>query len=548
MFPRVFTDHWRDWGLACALALIALTARTYGIFGSSIWVDDVWSIAAATGHSLDVRLEGMSEGETYGDPKGPVPASFFVQYMQPSPGNNLWRVIIDANASENHPPLFYVLLYGWMRVFGFTVSAGRALSVVFAMATIPVLFFLARRLAGETAPETETTAWIACLIFALAPIQSQLAVQVRGYTMFAFLVLATTWMTVEIIEDGPTPGRVRLLTWLGVAGLLTHYFFPLYAFLQGLALLTQRKLWPTAVRIGAVWTVVLAAVGFNFWVQPSRLAQPWLAVPVYWDPGLLLLNAGAALTDLLILDPDASLKIFLGSLGLRLVKAGLVALVAFLFFAATRHLARRHLIFLLLWLAGMFYLMVGIDLVRHSGNSLIPRYLLGLSFAMYILLAAGLAQLNLVVRAVAGTALLLAMLASQYALRALPAGTITDGADFQLAASVIERGWRPNDLVIIQSAYGSMAIGLAYYLPPQTPVLALIHLPRTEKGPVVEPSNLDDLVPRLNQWVSGRPHLWVLRTVPDAQANMLDHWLRDRYQLVDRIRVGWVNVREMTLK
>jgi 4-amino-4-deoxy-L-arabinose transferase-like glycosyltransferase len=530
--------------LACAIALIALVARTSGIFESSIWVDDAWSIAAATGHSLDVRLDGMREGETYGDPKGPMPASFFTQYLRPLPGTNLWRVIVDANANENHPPLFYVLLYGWMRLFGFTVAAGRALSLLFGMAVLPVLFFLTRRVAGDTA------AWIACLICALAPIQSQLAVQVRGYTLFTLLVLATAWMTLEMLEDGPTPHCVRWLTWLGVAGLLTHYFFPLYVAVSGLALLTQRRLWPTAIKIGAVWTTVLADVGFNLWVQPSRLAQPWLSRPSLWDPGLLLLNAGASLTDLLVLDPDTTLRIgpFAAPLLLRAVKAGLVVVVAALLFVAGRRLLRRHLVFLLAWLGGLFYLMFALDVLRHSAYVVTTRYMIGFSFPLYILLAAGLAHLRAVARATSAAVLLLALLAGQYALRTLPAGTLTDAADFQLVATRIAQGWQPNDLVVVQGDYGVTPICLAYYLPPKTSILALIHLPRPEKGLMVTPPNLDDLVPRLNQWVVGKPHLWVLRTIQGPRAKLLDDWLSNRYQVVGGQRAGWLVLREMVLR
>src|ERR1035437_1202412 len=164
--------------LACGLLAVAFAARSYGLFESSIWIDDIWSIAAATGHSLDVRWDGMSAGETYANPQGPVPASYFLDYIAPQPGNNAWRVARDTFGTESHPPLFYILLHFWMSAFGYSVAAGRAFSLLLSLLAIPLLFCVARRFAGEPA------AWIACLFCALAPLQTQLALQVRSYALF----------------------------------------------------------------------------------------------------------------------------------------------------------------------------------------------------------------------------------------------------------------------------------------------------------------------------------------------------------------------------
>jgi hypothetical protein len=525
--------------LACGLLAVALAARSYGLFESSIWADDVWSIAAASGHSLDVRLDGMAAGETYTDPPGPAPAVSYLEYMQPQPGNNTWRVARDAYASESHPPLFYILLHWWMQLFGYTVASGRAFSLLFSLAAIPVLFFLARRMAGETA------AWIACLLCAMAPFQAQLAIQIRGYALFAFLVLVTASLTFEILEHGPNPKRVRPLILLGVTGLLTHFYFAVYAALQGLALLTQRRLLRTAVIVGVIWTAVLAAVTYYLLVQPSGLAQPWMHGP--WEAPLLLLNAGAAVTDLLMLTPDESLGVFLTAYPLLIAatKLLLVAAVGGLMLAATRHLPARHLIFLLTWLGGPVILMFTLDMLRHSGTVMRARYFAGSSFALYLLLAAGLAQLKPIVRVAVTGFLLLVMLASQFALRNLPVGTLAEGYDGQRAALAISAEWRPQDLVIVLSNYGAAPVSVAYYLPPQTPILSLVYLPRAEPGPVVMPASLDGLPARLAQGVAS--HIWVIRCYTDLQSSeKLDAWLAGRYRAVKTQRFGSLFLREMT--
>ena len=529
--------------LACGLLALAFAARTYGLFESSIWVDDVWSIAAASGHSLDVHFDGMPAGENYADPPGPVPASYFLQYLKPRPGNTAWKVAIDTFATESHPPLFYLLLHFWMSAFGYTVTVGRALSLLFSLTALVVLFFLARQVAGETA------AWIATLLCAMAPIQSQLAIQIRGYALFGLLVLATTSLTFNVLEQEweASPNRARLLTWLGVTGMLTHYYFSIYSFLQGLALLTQRRLWSTAGKVGAIWTAVLAALGWYFLVQPSALAQPWMKNP--WDAPLLLLNGSGALSDLLVLDPDHSLAIWFPARPAMAIKFLLVSAVGMLLFVAARHLPKRHMVFLLIWLCGPVSLMFVLDIARQSGTVMTARYFCGSSFALYLLLGAGLAHLKPVARGAVTAFLVLVMLAGQIALRVLPVGTFSDGDDCRRAAIRIGSGWKPQDIVVVLSNYSSMVISLAYYLPPETPVLPLIYLPRAEPGPVVMRANLDTLRPRLNRDLAGTRHLWVARSFTDGDSSqMLEAWLRERYRTVSAKRYGSLVVTELIVK
>ena len=56
--------------------------------------------------------------------------------------------LLDALRHDGHPPLYYLLLHGWMEVFGDGNEAVRSLSAVCSVATLPVLW-LAARSAGD---------------------------------------------------------------------------------------------------------------------------------------------------------------------------------------------------------------------------------------------------------------------------------------------------------------------------------------------------------------------------------------------------------------
>src|SRR5689334_3446940 len=59
------------------------------------------------------------------------------------------RSIPAALRHDGAPPLYYVLLHFWIRMFGAGDFAVRALSGVFAVATLPVLYVAGKRIGGH---------------------------------------------------------------------------------------------------------------------------------------------------------------------------------------------------------------------------------------------------------------------------------------------------------------------------------------------------------------------------------------------------------------
>src|SRR5690606_27146736 len=56
--------------------------------------------------------------------------------------------LLEALRHDGHPPLYYLLLHGWMRVFGDGDAAVRALSGILGVAALPLFWVAGRRLAG----------------------------------------------------------------------------------------------------------------------------------------------------------------------------------------------------------------------------------------------------------------------------------------------------------------------------------------------------------------------------------------------------------------
>src|SRR5438876_1091562 len=87
---------------------------------------------------------------------------------------------------DGSPPLYYLLLHVWMRMFGRSEFATHALSLTFALASIPVGFWAARSLFGRRA------GWYCAAIVSAAPFISYFSRETRMYTLVILLSLITT--------------------------------------------------------------------------------------------------------------------------------------------------------------------------------------------------------------------------------------------------------------------------------------------------------------------------------------------------------------------
>jgi 4-amino-4-deoxy-L-arabinose transferase-like glycosyltransferase len=93
---------------------------------------------------------------------------------------------VGGSAADVHPLAYYVLLNGWMALFGQSLTVVRLLSVLFGVLAILIIYVFARALAGER------MALIAGLLMALSPFQIHYAQEIRMYSLLVFLLAAAT--------------------------------------------------------------------------------------------------------------------------------------------------------------------------------------------------------------------------------------------------------------------------------------------------------------------------------------------------------------------
>ncbi len=175
--------------------------------------------------------------------------------------------LLEALRHDGHPPVYYLVLHGWMKLFGEGATAVRALSTVLSLATLPLAWLTGLRYGGRRC------AVAAVALFAVVPSAVRFGSEARMYALLVLLVLGT-WLATRRAWEQPRPVRLAVVSLLTGALLLTQYwsFYLLLASGAVLAAVALRSA-PEARRSARLLLVALAA--------GMTLFLPWL--PAFLD-------------------------------------------------------------------------------------------------------------------------------------------------------------------------------------------------------------------------------------------------------------------------
>lgn len=500
--------------LLLLLLAAAIAVRGGLALRSGLWADEIFSLAMATGHSLEQpAAEADSARGDFVEPRPAVSSATFRHYAEHDvPPASAARVIRAVLLSDTSPPLYYLLLSGWTRIFGTGDVALRLCSLGFAVLALPFVWLLGRDLGGTR------MAWTAAVLFACAPVSLFYSIEGRMYSLLWCLAAALAWTTLALHRRGGRPGLLAAWVAVAAAGLLTHYFF-LFVWCAFAAWLL---LFPGGVRRTTV-VVLAAASGLAiapWYVQvPASLARwrvsgDWLSTPLSGREALTrpfelawsLLAGGSFWGGSPTVDAALAAAYLL--LALYLLRAGLI-----------RGLFTPDRLLLWAWVAAAVFGPFVFDLLRHTGASRVTRYVLaGLPGAL-LLAALGIEQLRGRAHTAFTALVLLAWTAGAWPILAHRA---RPGAAYPALDAALAAWTRPSDLVLVHSI-PSGVIGMARYLDRDVPMASWIAPLGLRRVP-------DDLALLLQ----GRRRLALVQVHNLAQPAPADAWLRAHARLERR--------------
>ncbi len=203
---------------------------------------------------------------------------------------------------ENTPPLWYVLIWGWSRVFGTGEVALRLPSALAGVATVAAAWGIGWELAGRRPNPGDTRLWrespfrtaiATAALVATNPLLVWYSQEARAYGLFVALTALAMWCWLRA-DNNPTPGRLTAFAASGAVALATHYFAVFLIAPMCVWLLRKRERWKvTLPAVGAVGAVGVALVPLALaqgghgtqWIGEWALASRLETIPQYYLTG-----------------------------------------------------------------------------------------------------------------------------------------------------------------------------------------------------------------------------------------------------------------------
>lgn len=144
---------------------------------------------------------------------------FSIFHSQHSPGE-----LFQLFKHENNPPLHFLLLHYWIKLFGIGPAAVRSLSLLFSVLTIPVLFSIGKRFINRNG------AVILPALFIFSDFHHYYALEARPYSLLVLEFSVLFFFILKILCEGGTRKDFLSLGILNALLFYTHYislyFFP----------------------------------------------------------------------------------------------------------------------------------------------------------------------------------------------------------------------------------------------------------------------------------------------------------------------------------
>jgi mannosyltransferase len=416
----------------------------------------------------------------------------------------LWYILQQSFTKEPNPPFYFLLLHLWRSPAGSGEYAIRFLSVLPAVAAIPLLYAAGRRLGGRWAGLAAMT------LGALNPYLVWLAQEARMYSWALLWTVLGAYALLRALASGRR-SHWALFAAANFLAVYTHLYAVFVVAAEALFLVLhprRRKLAAGLVAVAA--PIVLFLPWFISITTYAGESSTWRGFIGVWDM-LRVLGVNFASQGHLPPALDGPFALLLALAG----GAGLWAL---------RRRGWLPLLWLLLPIAGVYALSFKEPLFS-------ARYFIVVLPALLLLAGAGLARLG------AATGLAgLALLSAGSVWAAERGQTVPSYAkeDYRLAASYVGARSTPSDAVVLVANY--ILYPFSYYFRGAGQVLPL---------DVQPDSDLDALLAPLAQ----HDHIWLVEAhdvFVDPQ-DRVGKWLRERYPVEDEKYIIAIHFTEFDL-
>ncbi|MBZ0296671.1 MAG: glycosyltransferase family 39 protein [Anaerolineae bacterium] len=346
------------WFLLLAIVLLAAALRIYNLSTESYWLDEVIMVKI-TQSDLPIIMESLGNGR---------------------------------------PPIYVMLGYAWVRIFGASEAATRSLSAIAGLISIPIVFLIGRRMFNNT------VGLLAALLTTLSVFHIYYSQEYRYYSVVILFTVLTFYFYIRALETGRVLNFI-LYVICGIGIFYTHTFAMFVLVAPGLYFLLQfRRYRPLFWKWFIAEIVLVLGMLPGIWLLVSYLfsgaessagspASPnaWITPPTFLSPFRTSLNY--------IFYNYAYINIIFVAI------AGLLLVIGIILYLLRRNAQERqtviqgtaedvkstfrnpYLLLLLLWFVLPIIIPLLLSLSNILGSGYLDRYLSTGAVALFLLIA-----------------------------------------------------------------------------------------------------------------------------------------------------------------
>jgi mannosyltransferase len=124
---------------------------------------------------------------------------------------SFWLFLTKYTLGDFHPPVYFAILWIWDHIFGISELSVRLPSVIFAVATVYLVFLIGKKIWNHN------VGLLAALLLAISPLQLYYSQEARMYSFAAFAVALSFYFLLKIFEDK------KYIWWYGLSVGLVLY-------------------------------------------------------------------------------------------------------------------------------------------------------------------------------------------------------------------------------------------------------------------------------------------------------------------------------------
>jgi uncharacterized membrane protein len=209
---------------------------------------------------------------------------FLHQSLRLDEAQSLWQTsrtpekILNLVAQDVHVPLYHIVLHFWQLFVGNSVYAGRILSLIFFVLSIPAVYFLGKRALNKH------VGIVAATLLAASPFMNWYGNEIRMYSLMTLLTILCQYFFITIYKTRDRDA------WIGyfltcLFGIFTHYFFFFVLIVQVIFYFMYRRLFPEHSLRKFIVIAAILLILFAPWVYYVRSldmvnnATPLLVAP-----------------------------------------------------------------------------------------------------------------------------------------------------------------------------------------------------------------------------------------------------------------------------